>query len=226
MTHILDNPVWQALASHNQLLGDRTEQAACFDPAISPFMAVTMPDSFHVAQLYQIAPSREPGILVSNTKMDPTPWNKIAIIDGYQMVYQGPLYPDMANIEIVQLGETHIPQMLALTALTKPGPFLERTIDFGHYEGIFHGNQLVAMAGQRLHLQGYAEVSAVCTDPDHLGKGHARHLLLRQINRIQAVGETPFLHVKCDNERAIRLYASLGFKIRTKIYFHVLSKSD
>jgi ribosomal protein S18 acetylase RimI-like enzyme len=224
MAHILDNPVWNALTSHNHHLGTITDQYAYFDPAVSPFMALAIPDSFHLAQLYKTAPSRAHSILVSNTKLDPAPWKKIAIIDGYQMVYQGPQHRDLVNMEIEQLLETHIPQMLALTALTKPGPFVERTIDFGHYEGIFHTVHLTAMAGQRLHLNGYAEVSAVCTHPDHLGKGYARHLLLRQINRIQTNGETPFLHVKCDNERAIGLYESLGFKTRTKIYFHVLSR--
>ena len=48
--------------------------------------------------------------------------------------------------------------MLALTKLTNPGPFAPRTIDFGHYYGVFDGDKLVAMAGQRLHIHEYTEI--------------------------------------------------------------------
>ncbi len=82
--------------------------------------------------------------------------------------------------------------MLTLTQLTNPGPFAARTIDFGHYYGIFEGDKLVAMAGQRLHAFEYAEISAVCTHPDHSGRGYARELLLHQLHRIQTAKNIPF----------------------------------
>jgi predicted GNAT family acetyltransferase len=126
---------------------------------------------------------------------------------------------------IVPLTNVHVPQMLALTKLTNPGPFAERTIDFGHYEGIFEGDKLVAMAGQRMHAFNYAEVSAVCTHPDHTGRGYARLLLLHQLQRIKAASDIPFLHVRYDNERAIKVYESLGFETRTEVYFYVLAKN-
>ena len=81
------------------------------------------------------------------------------------------------------------------------------------------------MAGQRLHPGNYAEISAVCTHPDYLGRGYARQLLLQQVQRIKANGETPFLHVRDDNERAINVYKSLGFEMRAQIYFYVMAKN-
>jgi predicted GNAT family acetyltransferase len=141
------------------------------------------------------------------------------------MVHRDKAISADTQTELVTLTDEHIPQMLALTALTNPGPFAERTIDFGHYQGIFDGDKLVAMAGQRLHPGNYAEISAVCTHPDYLGRGYARQLLLQQVQRIKANDETPFLHVRDDNERAINVYKSLGFETRTAIYFYVLTKN-
>ena len=116
--------------------------------------------------------------------------------------------------------------MLSLTKLTNPGPFLERTIEFGHYRGIFDGEELVAMAGQRMHSFNYAEISAVCTHPDYLGRGYARQLLLNQAQRIQAEGNIPYLHVLSTNERALKVYTGLGFVTRKEMYFYVLQKAN
>jgi predicted GNAT family acetyltransferase len=130
------------------------------------------------------------------------------------------------TVEIVDLTNEHIPAMLSLTKLTNPGPFLERTIEFGHYRGIFDGEELVAMAGQRIHAFNYAEISAVCTHPDYLGKGYARQLLLNQAQRMQAEGNIPYLHVLTTNERAIKVYEGIGFTIRKEMYFYVLQKNQ
>jgi predicted GNAT family acetyltransferase len=108
--------------------------------------------------------------------------------------------------------------------LTKPGPFAMRTIEFGYYHGIFDRDKLVAMTGQRLHPGHYAEVSAVCTHPDHLGKGYAAALLLHQLAIIRRQGKIPFLHVRADNDRAIALYERLGFRENGPMNFYFLTK--
>jgi predicted GNAT family acetyltransferase len=110
--------------------------------------------------------------------------------------------------------------------LTNPGPFESRTITFGHYYGIFEGEKLVAMAGQRMHVFNYAEISAVCTHPDYTGKGYAAQLLQYQINRIKAASGIPFLHVRYDNDRAIKIYESLGFSTRRQVNFYVMIKAQ
>lgn len=115
--------------------------------------------------------------------------------------------------------------MLDLTARTKPGPFNDNTIEFGNYFGIFDGDQLVSMAGQRLQTNDFTEVSAICTDPDHLGKGYAAALTQKVCACIYNNGKTPFLHVRQDNAGAIKLYQKLGFEIRTDIFFSIFKKN-
>jgi predicted GNAT family acetyltransferase len=82
------------------------------------------------------------------------------------------------------LGKEHIEQMIGLATLTKPGPFGPGTIDFGYYHDIFDNEKLVAMTGQRPHVENYTEISAVCTQPDHVGKGYAYPLLQQQLQLI------------------------------------------
>ncbi|HTF27601.1 MAG TPA: GNAT family N-acetyltransferase, partial [Flavitalea sp.] len=86
-------------------------------------------------------------------------------------------------------------------------------------------SQLVAMAGQRLKVFQYTEVSAVCTHPDHVGNGYARRLLLHQINMIRQQSDVPILHVKTDNQVAIKLYESVGFSIRRKLNVVIFKKT-
>ncbi|MDQ3279646.1 MAG: GNAT family N-acetyltransferase, partial [Bacteroidota bacterium] len=117
-----------------------------------------------------------------------------------------------------------ISSMMALAALTKPGPFGLRTIEFGHYYGIFEGEQLVAMTGQRLHPLGFTEVSAVCTHPDYAGRGYAAALVQHQVGLILRQGQTPFLHVRKDNERAIALYERLHFTFSGNMNFYFMKR--
>lgn len=225
MKEILDNPAWHALRTHNRALGTVQGECAYFLPEVSPFAAVEGEALAGLPALHEAIPFDHNVIFVSNENVEiPRPWQLLAAIPGYQMIYNGPVHPGSDGPVITPLTTEHVPEMIALTSLTVPGPFSTETIRFGYYEGIFDNNKLVAMAGQRMHPGDYAEISAVCTHPDHLGKGYARHLLLRQVNRIQQNGEQPFLHVKADNARAIGVYESLGFKIRTQIFFYVLKK--
>ena len=122
-----------------------------------------------------------------------------------------------ASVELEPLTVENGPEMLALAQLTKPGPFALRTVLMGDYLGIRDAGRLVAMTGQRLHLAGYQEVSAVCTHPDYLGRGYARLLVARVARQIIATGKTPFLHVLPDNHGAIAVYRKLGFTTRREI---------
>ena len=127
---------------------------------------------------------------------------------------------------MVELGPQDSAEMLALATLTKPGPFGTRTHELGSYVGIRFQGKLVAMAGERLKVPGYTEVSAVCTHPDHTGKGYARVLMTEIMRRIRERGETPMLHVRADNSRAVQLYERLGFRIRKEMHFAVLRTSE
>lgn len=60
-------------------------------------------------------------------------------------------------------------------------------------------------------MPGWTEVSAVCTDESIRGQGLARRLVLAVVASIRARGDRALLHVRPENEPAIRLYRSLGF---------------
>ena len=142
-----------------------------------------------------------------------------------QMVAEKPAGSTSSNgFELLELGPADSPEMLALTALTKPGPFGTRTHELGTYIGLREKGKLVAMAGERLKVPGYTEISAVCTHPEHNGKGYAGLLMTEIMRRIRDRGETAFLHVRQDNARAITLYERLGFQARKLLHFAVLRK--
>jgi predicted GNAT family acetyltransferase len=81
----------------------------------------------------------------------------------------------------------------------------------GTYYGIRINNELVAMAGERLAVPGFREISAVVTHPEQVGKGYATLLMNRLLNDHAAVGLKSFLHVKEQNSRAIAIYRRMGF---------------
>lgn len=228
MEHVLDNPVWNALTSHGSHLGGGEGDVRYFDPEVSPFAAMKEDTEANLQALYEQHPGERGMFLWTAQPLPPLgSWKQLHLIPGLQMVYDPATNtkPEIQNpVTLHKLNETHIPAMLALTALTRPGPFDTRTIEFGNYEGIFEDDRLVAMTGQRFHCKGHVEVSAVCTHPDALGKGYAGQLLQSQVLQILAGGETPFLHVRDDNDRAIAVYERFGFRVRMPVFFYVLKK--
>jgi ribosomal protein S18 acetylase RimI-like enzyme len=119
---------------------------------------------------------------------------------------EGRLFLHESKPQIVRLGDADSSEMIALTALTKPGPFGKRTHELGNYFGIRCDGKLVALAGERMKVPGWTEVSAVCTHPEHTGHGYAAILMSAVMRGIWDRGETPMLHVREDNVRAIAVY--------------------
>jgi len=142
----------------------------------------------------------------------------------FQFVFRSKEIPKTGATGITDLDLQHVTEMINLVELTKPGPFLARTIELSNYTGIFVDGKLASMAGHRFFPSPYREVSAVCTHPDHLGKGYAYKILQEQIKRILLRAEIPFLHVRNDNDGAIKLYRKLGFEIRTDMMAYVIRK--
>jgi predicted GNAT family acetyltransferase len=128
--------------------------------------------------------------------------------------------------EVVELSEADAPAMRALAAQTKPGPFLMRTHELGGFIGVKHEGQLVAMAGERMKIPGYTEVSGVCTHPDFQGRRYGRLLSQSAALRIVDRGEVPFLHAYAGNTKAIQLYQSIGFALRSEMVVTVLRRAE
>jgi len=74
------------------------------------------------------------------------------------------------------------------------------------------------MAGERMRLPGYVELSAIATHPKARGRGLAGFLTYSLAKRAFDRGETPFLHVRLENTAAVSLYRKLGFEVRRELW--------
>ena len=228
MDHILDNPIWNALISGNNILAEGATDVKYFPEKVAPFVGLKSLDNDSLERLFEMLPANRRLVFITAVALKiPASWNILQQEMLLQMVRGKPGQTIKIAGQIVPLGKEDIPEMLALTRLTNPGPFLERTLEFGNYQGIFKLNKLIAMAGQRLHAGDFLEISAVCTHPDHLGNGYAGALMLNLVREYLQRGKTPFLHVRKGNIGAIKLYEKLGFTTRREMNLNVIkTKSD
>jgi ribosomal protein S18 acetylase RimI-like enzyme len=216
---VLDNPALASLTGPHAHFAERRGRVLRYPVDVSPW--VGLPDEPDAEDWADVAALAGPGAEVPLAGYFrgavPDGWEIAFAVDGVQLVDDGiAAAPDP---EAVRLTPADVPEMLDLVARTRPGPFLPRTIELGTYLGIRRGGALVAMAGERLHPPGWTEISAVCTDPAFRGQGLAGRLVLAVAHGIRERGETPFLHTGARNTGAIRLYESLGFRLRRTTEF-------
>jgi ribosomal protein S18 acetylase RimI-like enzyme len=219
--HPLDNPVLSSLTGPHAGFAEQRGRILRYPVEVCPFLALPgEPDEADWADAAELA---GPGGLLPLARGQisaPPGWKVTVIGEGVQMT--GDDLAAAADPQAVVLGPSDVPEMLDLAGRTKPGPFLKRTIELGTYLGLRHEGTLVAMAGERLHPAGWAEISAVCTDPAWRGRGLATRLVRVLGAQIRARGEIPFLHALTANMTAIRLYEDLGFRHRRTIQFAVV----
>jgi predicted GNAT family acetyltransferase len=149
---------------------------------------------------------------------NPAGWETLPAHPIIQMVAERTAIPVSAvDGEIVPLAIADAAEMLALAEIAKPGPFGPNTVLLGSYWGVRREGRLIAMAGQRLTLPGFVELSAICVHPDARGAGLGAALTVHVARRVSERGLTPFLHVYPDNP-ANALCARLGFSERTRLW--------
>lgn len=225
MEHLLNNPVYNALLTGDKHFSSGNENVKFFDEEVSPFAGFDHNYKKGFSELHELLPPGRKILYALPAALNmPDGWQLAHEIKGLQFIYEGGDILETAFPGVTALTEENIGEMVQLTRLTKPGPFGERTIEFGSYFGIFEDEKLVAMTGQRLHIESYTEISAVCTHPDYTGKGYAFTLLQHQLQIILQQGQKPFLHVRDDNERAIGLYKRLGFVVCRPMIFYFMKK--
>ncbi|HZY48373.1 MAG TPA: GNAT family N-acetyltransferase [Devosia sp.] len=223
-SHPLDNMVWNALAGPQAHLGTSNGKARRFDPDIAIFAAVEHPlDSLEA--LAEIIPSgARAGLVTTGPVIVPPEFEQVAQGEVVQLTAEKFVPVSTAGVIFRDLNKADVPQMVDLVALTRPGPFGPRTIEMGHYVGVFDGARLIAMAGERLRLAGFGEVSAVCTHPDYQGRGLAKALVSVIGSEIVARGEVPFLQAYTSNVAALATYTRLGFEPRRNLTFTTLQR--
>jgi predicted GNAT family acetyltransferase len=223
----LDNPIWNALNTEQSALSEGNWLARRFPAEIGPLSGLAEPSaaaydalrglvnaSGVVALFLQTEPEMMPGWALERGGL----LSQMVLPEDADVAH--PSLPEEAELRRLTLED--VPAMVALAKLTEPGPFGVRTHELGEFFGMFESGQLMAMAGQRLHVPGFREVSAVCTHPDARGKGYARALMSEVMARIRSEGETPFLHSFAHNAPAIRVYVDLGFRVRQHLHLAVL----
>jgi len=189
--------------------------AARYDPEIAVFCALAddvTNDSWDALRALVGAGS---GALLfrRETLRAPAGWQLVTSMTTRQML--GPPEREAGDDgEFAELSPADAPEMQALVARTRPGPFAARTHELGTYLGYRDRGALVAMAGVRMRCAGFREVSAVCTDDKYRGRGLASGLVRAVGARITATGDQPMLHVLDENTGAIRVYEALGYKTR------------
>jgi ribosomal protein S18 acetylase RimI-like enzyme len=219
----LDNPTWSALTSGHAALARGDGLARRYPSAISRLAAIREPSPAAFADLRAlVAPGERIGLFSTEALDVPSGW-EIAVarwID--QMVCEAPAAGPRLD-GVVELGAADAAAMQALTSATQPGPWAPRTYEMGRYIGVRDGSRLVAMAGERLRLDGWTEISAVCTDPAYTGRGYAAGLMRVLMDKAVREGRRPMLHVKTENG-AKRLYERLGFRVRRELRLTSMSR--
>ncbi|OXJ16797.1 GNAT family N-acetyltransferase [Burkholderia sp. HI2500] len=220
--HPLDRVVWNALTGRQRRLAVGHDRAWRFPAAVAPFAATEDTSAASFDALRTLIAAHGPAALVTPDEIEPPAGlSVIRRANLLQMVWQRTRDPAPES-GYVTLGEADVPDMLALTTAAQPGPFGPRTFELGHYIGIRSDGRLAAMAGERMQVDGYTEISAVCVDAAFRRQGLAARLMRALIAEIDAREDTPFLHVLTSNQVAIERYLALGFVVRRDMNLLVL----
>jgi ribosomal protein S18 acetylase RimI-like enzyme len=220
----LDNPFWSSLQTRHRDLALRVGDVARYPPAFAPFLGVANADADASAAIASLLAADETVYLLGLVPALPDGWKLEAFAPLAQMICTAPIAL-IDGPEVIELSAAHRADVLALTALVYPHYFRPRTMELGRYFGIYQDGRLAAIIGERLGMDAYQEISAVCTHPDFNGRGYARRLLALLSNDNLERGRTPFLHVSHQNSRAVRLYEQAGYRHRRDIGFWSLSRA-
>lgn len=223
---MLDRPIWSALTTTHKHLAEGGPRARRYPVDMTPFADMADMSARGFAALGDLMSGSEVAVLFTPEPVDGPAGFKVVLADTGEQMIGSPADSPLRDAEIVTLGAADVPAMMALTALTKPGPFAARTHELGTFLGIRAGGELVAMTGERMKPGHFTEMTAVCVHPEYRGRGYAQALLAAVARRIEARGEIPFLHVFSNNRSAIALYQRQGMRIRRRLHVTALMKQE
>jgi predicted GNAT family acetyltransferase len=222
--HPLDRPVWSALNGGWKAVSWGDARARQLDPEYGPFAACNDRSTDALKALAACSPGVD-GLWIVEDEDFPLPPGLTVVKRALcHQMWARAIAPGGPVPDVLRLGDEDAAEMLALALSTKPGPFAARTHAIGNFIGVRIDGRLAAMAGERMRMDGFAEVSGVCTHPDFRGRGLASGLMRMVAERILARGDVPFLHTYADNAVAIAMYEALGFRFRKALLLRVLAR--
>lgn len=216
-THKLDNPAWHSLNETHQSFAIGNHEIKFYQPEVCPFGGINSkrPD---LIPFFKKHPELNSFFIIGDKPIETPDLFIEKELICLQMVCSSPIKMQFTE-NIISLKKSHKEQLIDLVNLVQPGYFKEGTLLMGDYYGIYKNRQLVAVAGERMKMDGFTEISAVVTRPDFTGKGFAKQLVAQTANKNFEHNRVPYLHVAETNTTAVRLYEKLGFVIRRKISF-------
>ena len=223
--HPLNNHLWNALngplASQSRAVG----RVRLLSPDIGNVAAMEVVSSDNTHDLASAIPLGSEILVIAPIPLEVSDeLDVLSVKPVLQMVAERPTRLDAA-VRTTKLGAADFPRMLALVDLARPGPLGPRAMELGDFRGIYDQGELVALAGERLRLEGYTEVATVCTHPDYRGRGYAKAVVSATMQGIVEAGSVPCLGVDDANIPAIRLYEQLGFIYRSTFYLSLVRRS-
>jgi ribosomal protein S18 acetylase RimI-like enzyme len=218
MQHALDNPVWHALTGPHAGFAIGHGLARHYPRDMAPFSAIA--DATERAYR-DLAADLSDGLEARMFRPvdEPTPagWQTVSARSIIQMVTDAVAASDAALADhLAILGANDTADMMQLAKIAEPGPFGARTCLLGRFVGFRDRGRLLAMAGERLCLPDFVELSAISVHPDARGRGLGSAVTAYLARVALAEGKIPFLHVFPDNP-AVALYRRLGFRERTRL---------
>lgn len=223
---LLDRPIWSALTTRQMHLAEGGPRALRYPVDMTPFADMVDMSAASFAALGDLMSASQVAALFTPDPVDVPAGFKVVLAETGEQMIGSPADSPLRDAEIETLGAADVPAMMALTELTKPGPFAARTHQLGMFLGIRIDGELVAMTGERMKPGKFTEMTAVCVHPDYRGRGYAQALLAAVARQIEARGEIPFLHVFSHNTSAIALYQRQGMTIRRRLHVTVLMKQE
>lgn len=213
----LDNPVWFSLSETHRSFSVNYPHIKFYHPDYSPFGGFS--ESKNISKHIDEYSAMTGNFFIVGEKPELSTQLKIK----KELVCLQMIIHDRINTEIketiVKLTHEHIAALFQLVNLVQPGYFKKKTFSLGDYSGIFKNGELIAVAGERMQMNDFTEVSAIVTHPNHTRRGYAGQLIPHVVNNIFNKNKTPYLHVLEDNTGAIKLYEKSGFETRRRIGF-------